>query len=83
MSRISGSTSIGTPKISQRRSSKPGLSIRWSWVREAVAGSVAKPEPSRSQRNESTVPIRSLPSSRAFLTSSLWRRSQASLAAEK
>ena len=61
----------------------PGLSIRCSWVREAVAGSVAKPAPSRSQRNESTVPIRSLPSSRAFLTSSLWRSSQASLAAEK
>ena len=74
---------MGMPKISQRRSSQPGLSIRWSWVRDAVAGSVANPAPRRSQRKESTVPIRSRPSSRARLTSSLFFSSQASFAAEK
>ena len=84
MSRIWGRTSIGTPKISQRRSSQvPGLSMRCSCVRDAVAGSVANPAPSRSQKDESTVPILSLPSASAFLTSSLFWSSQASLAAEK
>ena len=51
----------------------------WSWVREAVELSVAKPAPRRSQRNESTVPIRSVPASRARWTGSSCSSSQASL----
>ena len=57
--------------------------MRCSWVLDAVDGSVANPAPRRSQRNESTVPIRRVPASRAAATSSECSSSQASLAAEK
>ena len=83
VSRTSGSTSSGTPNSSHSRASKPGVPSGCSCVREAVELSVAKPAPSRSHRNESTVPIRSVPASRARCTASSCSSSQASLAAEK
>ncbi len=83
VSRTSGSTSEGTPKISHSRGSKPGVPRAWSCVREDVDASVAKPAPRRSHRNESTVPMRSVPASRARATASSFSSSQASFAAEK
>ena len=83
VSRTSGRTSGGTPKRWHSHGSKPGVPSVCSCVREAVEASVANPAPRRSHRNESTVPMRRRPSSRAFATSSSCSSSQASLAAEK
>ena len=58
---------VGDRAAARRAARRRSSSSRWSqsgapsWVRDAVDGSVAKPAPSRSQRNESTVPSRSVP----------------------
>ena len=52
-------------------------------MRDAVVGSVAKPAPSRSHRNASSVPSRSVPASRAALTASSSSSIHVSFAAEK
>ena len=60
VSRISGSTSAGTPNTWQRPGSQPGVrSLKLGPRRRR--GSVAKPAPRRSHRNESTVPIAASP----------------------
>ena len=60
-----GARRSGRRSVSQSAGSQPAASIRCSCVRDAVEGSVAKPAPRRSHRNESTVPMRSVPASRA------------------
>ena len=80
--------------VAEARREKPLIQPRPGWVEQdpevalgavvdAVEGSVAKPAPSRAQRNESTVPILSEPRARASRTAMSWSSSQAIFPAEK
>ena len=80
MGSIAGRTPAGTPKVSSSAGSHAGAP---SCVRDAVDGSVANPAPSRSHRNESTVPMRNVPASSACCTPASCSSSHASFPAEK
>ena len=63
--RCGGSHSRRMPNAASSSSSQSRPPTASSWVRDAVERSVAKRPPSRSARNASTVPRRSVPASRA------------------